>query len=116
MGSQEFKLPEIRLSEGLAAEFTSAQCHAWRIGVKQAAEVYQPYIDDVIVIRDGLQSALKNLSSLKGMNMYVYIRSESQLWTVGFYDPSGKWHTDSDHPNPNSAADRVAYLNGTHQD
>jgi len=25
--------------------------------------------------------------------MYVYIRSEPSLWTVGFYAPDGKWHT-----------------------
>lgn len=43
---------------------------------------------------------------------YVYIRSESQLWTVGFYDPSGKWHPESDHSSPEDAAKRVHYLNG----
>jgi hypothetical protein len=44
--------------------------------------------------------------------MYVYIESEKGLWTVGFYDPTGKWHPESDHPNPKAAARRVAYLNG----
>ncbi len=44
--------------------------------------------------------------------MYVYIKSEPKLWTVGFYDPSGKFHSDSDHPSPNEAAKRVAWLNG----
>lgn len=44
--------------------------------------------------------------------MYVYIRSEPHLFTVGFYDPSGKWHADSDHDSRESAAARVAYLNG----
>lgn len=29
--------------------------------------------------------------------MYVYIQSEPSLWTVGFYDPSGKWQSESDH-------------------
>ncbi len=43
---------------------------------------------------------------------YVYIKSEPQLWTVGFYDPKGEWHPDSDHDNREEAADRVAYLNG----
>lgn len=43
---------------------------------------------------------------------YVYIRSEPSLWTVGFYDPSGKWQPDSDHESPVSAATRVRYLNG----
>ena len=23
--------------------------------------------------------------------MYVYIKSEQYLWTVGFYSPDGKW-------------------------
>jgi hypothetical protein len=44
--------------------------------------------------------------------MWVYIQSEPSLWTVGFYDPSGKWHTDSDHDSREKAAERVAYLNG----
>jgi len=48
------------------------------------------------------------------MGMYVYIESKSDrgLWTVGFYDPTGKWHPESDHRNPQDAARRVAYLNG----
>jgi hypothetical protein len=44
--------------------------------------------------------------------MWVYIQSERTLWTVGFYDPSGKWHTDSDHSDREEAAKRVHYLNG----
>ena len=44
--------------------------------------------------------------------MYVYIRSEQCLWTVGFYDPNGKWISESDHDSPESAAERVHYLNG----
>jgi len=44
--------------------------------------------------------------------MYVYILSEPGLWTVGFYDPSGKWHADSDHTSREEAAERVHYLNG----
>ena len=43
---------------------------------------------------------------------WVYIRSEPQLWTVGFYAPDGKWHPDSDHDNPADAANRAHYLNG----
>ena len=48
-----------------------------------------------------------------GVTMYVYIHSEPELWTVGFYDPDGKWHTDSDHESQESAACRVAWLNGS---
>jgi hypothetical protein len=52
--------------------------------------------------------------------MYVYIQSEvagragatNDLWTVGHYDPEGKWHSDSDHSSREAAATRVSYLNG----
>ena len=44
---------------------------------------------------------------------YVYIRSERSLWTVGFYDPNGKWHSESDHSDPEKAAERTAWLNGS---
>ena len=43
---------------------------------------------------------------------YVYIKTEPQLWTVGFYDPKGEWHSESDYANPGQAAKRVAWLNG----
>ena len=45
--------------------------------------------------------------------MYVYVKSEPGLWTVGFYDPKGKWVAESDHDNPRDAAERVAWLNGS---
>lgn len=45
--------------------------------------------------------------------MYVYIRSEANLWTVGFYDPQGKWIPESDYSDKESAAKRVAWLNGS---
>lgn len=44
--------------------------------------------------------------------MYVYILSEPELWTVGFYAPDGKWMPESDWKLKESAADRVHYLNG----
>ena len=44
--------------------------------------------------------------------MYVYKLSEPGLWTVGFYDLSGKWHPGSDHSSKEEAAKRVHYLNG----
>ncbi len=44
--------------------------------------------------------------------MYVYIESEPGLWTVGFYDPKGKWYAESDHKAALKAAIRCHYLNG----
>ena len=44
--------------------------------------------------------------------MYVYIKSEPGLWTVGFYDPAGRWQPESDHNSREDAAARVHYLNG----
>jgi hypothetical protein len=43
--------------------------------------------------------------------MYVYKRTEPNLWTVGFYH-GDKWEPDSDHDSPSKAAKRVRYLNG----
>jgi hypothetical protein len=43
---------------------------------------------------------------------WVYVRSEPGLYTVGFYDPSGTWHPDSDHTDSEAAAKRVHWLNG----
>lgn len=48
----------------------------------------------------------------EGEEMYVYIKSEPGLWTVGFYDPSNKWHPESDYEDQTKAAERVHYLNG----
>ena len=44
--------------------------------------------------------------------MYVYIRSEPQLWTVGFYTLDGEWIAESDHGCSEDAAERVHWLNG----
>ena len=44
--------------------------------------------------------------------MWVYIKTESLLWTVGFYDPTGKFRTDSDWDNRDDARKRCSYLNG----
>jgi hypothetical protein len=46
------------------------------------------------------------------MSGYVYIRSEPGLLTVGHYDPTGKWHPDSDYDSRDEAAARVTLLNG----
>jgi hypothetical protein len=43
---------------------------------------------------------------------YVYLRSEPQLWTVGFYAPDGMWIPESDHGSSEDAAKRTAWLNG----
>lgn len=48
---------------------------------------------------------------------YVYIQSEKSqgsvtLYTVGFYDPTGEWHPESDHQSDVEAAKRVHWLNG----
>lgn len=51
--------------------------------------------------------------------MYVYLQSEKPdgdfpgLWTVGFFDPEGKWHPDNDYNDRQEAARRVAWLNGS---
>ena len=44
--------------------------------------------------------------------MYVYKKSETLLWTVGYYDPSGQWQPESDHDIREEAAARIHYLNG----
>lgn len=44
---------------------------------------------------------------------FVYIQSEPTLWTVGFYDPDGKWQPESDHGSSDEAAKRAAWLNGS---
>ncbi len=43
--------------------------------------------------------------------MWVYQRSEHNVWTVGFY-AMDHWHTDSDHDSAGEAARRCNYLNG----
>jgi hypothetical protein len=43
---------------------------------------------------------------------WIYIRSEAELWTVGFYDPDGKFVPESDYDGPEKAASRVHFLNG----
>ena len=46
--------------------------------------------------------------------MWVYIQTESSpdLFTVGFYNPDGKFEPESDHSDREEAAARVSYLNG----
>jgi len=44
--------------------------------------------------------------------MYIYWKSEPELWTVGYYRPDNSRETESDHDSQESAAARVHYLNG----
>jgi len=45
--------------------------------------------------------------------MYVYKRAQGEnLYTVGFYDPSGRWIPESDWSIREEAIERVHYLNG----
>jgi hypothetical protein len=43
---------------------------------------------------------------------YVYIKSEPNLYTVGFYRPDGCWEPESDWRRSEDAAEQVHYLNG----
>lgn len=44
--------------------------------------------------------------------MYVYEKTEPDVWTVGHYDPAGKWVSESDHSTRAEAAQRVCTMNG----
>lgn len=47
--------------------------------------------------------------------MWVYKRTEFspyELYTVGYYEPSGNWQSESDYNTREEAAARVNYLNG----
>ena len=44
---------------------------------------------------------------------YVYKITDSELYTVGFYEPNGKWQAESDHNTREKASARVAFLNGS---
>lgn len=47
------------------------------------------------------------------MSAWVYIHAkEAGCYTVGFYDPQGEWHPESDWPTDQQAAAQVHYLNG----
>ena len=44
--------------------------------------------------------------------MHTYLKSEDNLWTVGFYDSRGKWRPESDHDSEEQAISVVNRLNG----
>jgi hypothetical protein len=48
------------------------------------------------------------------MTTWVYKQTDRNpaLYTVGFYDPAGKWESESDHASQGAAARRVRWLNG----
>jgi hypothetical protein len=56
-------------------------------------------LDDAIVVREDTI-------------MWVYRRTEQNLWTVGYFSPQKEWVTDSDHSSREQAAQRVHWLNG----
>jgi hypothetical protein len=43
---------------------------------------------------------------------WIYIKTEPELWTVGFYDPAGGFIPESHWPSALKAAAKVNYLNG----
>jgi hypothetical protein len=47
-----------------------------------------------------------------GPRGWVYLKSEPGLWTVGYADSHGGWHSESDYASADAAARRVHYLNG----
>lgn len=44
--------------------------------------------------------------------MWVFRRSETSLYTVGYYAPDRSWHPEGDYPSKEEAAARVHWLNG----
>ncbi|NUT31503.1 MAG: hypothetical protein HOV79_00360 [Hamadaea sp.] len=46
------------------------------------------------------------------MSNFVFQRTEPQLWTVGYFDPDGRFHPESDHSSPQDAANRIHWLHG----
>lgn len=45
--------------------------------------------------------------------MHVYrLNREDRLWTVGYFEPDGKWHPLRDYDNERAAMRLTNYLNG----
>lgn len=80
----------------------------------------KPEIDDseellmsIATSVDFMKEAVKLLEGIIMTTAYVYLHSYTHgCYTVGFYDPSGKWQPESDWPTSEQAAQRVHYLNG----
>lgn len=55
---------------------------------------------------------------MSGASVWLYKRTVADsddppaVFTVGFYDPAGKWFPESDHLSSEAAAARVHWLNG----
>lgn len=46
--------------------------------------------------------------------MYIYQQTANNIWSVGFFDPDGEFKIETSHSDPTSAAQRTAWLNGSH--
>jgi hypothetical protein len=46
------------------------------------------------------------------MICYVYKRANEATWLVGYFDPAGRWFTETTQPDPELAALRVRWLHG----
>lgn len=44
--------------------------------------------------------------------MWIYKKTDTKMWTVGYYKPDGDWRPESDHNKKVCAAKRVSFLNG----
>lgn len=44
--------------------------------------------------------------------MYVFRRTNTRVYTVGFYSPDGEWHASIEYGSIEEAAKCVHYLNG----
>lgn len=79
---------------------------------KSHAEIWSEMISRSFHPRDWFHTDDEDDPSREVSLMWVYKQTESNLYTVGFYDPKGEWQPDSDHPSKKDAAARVHYLNG----
>ena len=84
------------------------QQQLWKEMIKKSFHPRQWYVKDDD-IDEKFEAALPTSEETF---MWVYQRIEAGCYTVGYYDPTGKWHTDSDHATSEEAAERVSYLNG----
>jgi len=80
-------------------EGCSAKDKQWQEMLRQSFVPYQWYHEDKI----GL---------MEEKLMWVYIKTERGIWTVGYWSPDRQWHPDGDYPTQEEAALRVHWLNG----